>query len=1032
MVMTKLIYKRDRVHVLEDRSLQIDGITIEDMGEYSCEADNAVGSITASGSLTVHSPPSFTVRPMNQIAELGSEALFECQATGHPEPTLFWSLEGNRTLLFPGYRYGGIEVTENADGTSILSVSNIDRIDNAKVILCSAVNSVGSVSTRVVLSVNLQDDRPPPLILQGPVNQTLPVKSVAILPCKAAGVPTPVISWYRDGIPVLTSSRINITDSGTLTISDLSKNDDSGLYTCVASSKSGKSTWSASLKLDLPTNPNIKFFRAPEASTFPGPPGKPQVTDISESAVTISWVPSNALGASSMVGFIVEMYGRNITDGWQEMAEKIKDTSYTQRGLIPGVTYYFVVRAENWHGISPPSPLSEPILVGVNEMNSGLDMSEIRATLLSGDVVELVNATSVDSTTMKLVWEIIDGKYVDGFYIYARNLEEDSEHSYRVLTVLNAGSVSSCTVNDLRKFTEYEFFIVPFYKTVEGKPSNSRLAKTLEDVPSASPTGMEALLLNSSAVYLKWKAPPLGSINGILQTYHVIVRGVDLRSNYTKVLSNVTIDATSPNLLLANLTEGVTYTVSIAAATTAGMGPFSSPATLRLDPVTKQLDQTSHRYPINHDNADDILTKPWFIAVLGTILALMMLSFGAMVFVKRKQMLMKQSALVALRGHHGTGVLKFPSLPQNNDGYWTDPSGMLWRPPRPKDHIQDYAPVCTATTLPADQNTHNRYVGIDYGEYPSDYAEVSSFQPNNNTLGDNGSKAPSEYSGTRSPAPYATTTLIGNSRFITTSGSGGNTLDNLHHQQSAYGSMYYNTESYPVNGSNNAGPGSGSYGARNVFSESYFNPSEKINITENKLASLNANGSNSSPVANGNGGYQLVPNHSGSSASSSSSSGVGIGRSETAKIFHPSHSVPHTPFGTIRKNRLKLTRPPINNLRISFGTSGNNNNSGDAGNEYGNQHHQQSTQQNQQNHKKKMSSLNNLGAKEQLYIKIGETNPNNTGSWNGHLANIYQNASESMVGKAHPSSGEGEAVYHPTGNRSVISYRSASEYGDGV
>lgn len=47
--------------------------------------------------------------------------------------------------------------------------------------------------------------------------------------------------------------------------------------------------------------------------------------------------------------------------------------------------------------------------------------------------------------------------------------------------MLNAGSVSSCTVNDLRKFTEYEFFIVPFYKTVEGKPSNSRLAKTLED-----------------------------------------------------------------------------------------------------------------------------------------------------------------------------------------------------------------------------------------------------------------------------------------------------------------------------------------------------------------------------------------------------------------------------------------------------------------------------------------------------------------------------------------------------------------------
>lgn len=43
-----------RVHILEDRSLKIDDITVDDMGEYSCEADNAVGSITASGNLVVH------------------------------------------------------------------------------------------------------------------------------------------------------------------------------------------------------------------------------------------------------------------------------------------------------------------------------------------------------------------------------------------------------------------------------------------------------------------------------------------------------------------------------------------------------------------------------------------------------------------------------------------------------------------------------------------------------------------------------------------------------------------------------------------------------------------------------------------------------------------------------------------------------------------------------------------------------------------------------------------------------------------
>lgn len=83
---------------------------------------------------------------------------------------------------------------------------------------------------------------------------------------------------------------------------------------------------------------------------------------------------------------------------------------------------------------------------------------------------------------------------------------------------------------------------------------------------------------------------------GVLQTYHIIVRGYDASLNRSRILTNVTIDATAPTLLLANLTEGITYTVSVAAANRAGYGPYSLPATLRLDPITKRLDQsTSHR-----------------------------------------------------------------------------------------------------------------------------------------------------------------------------------------------------------------------------------------------------------------------------------------------------------------------------------------------------------------------------------------------------------------------------------------------------
>lgn len=69
--------------------------------------------------------------------------------------------------------------------------------------------------------------------------------------------------------------------------------------------------------------------------------------------------------------------------------------------------------------------------------------------------------------------------------------------------------------------------------------------------------------------------------------------------NNSTVLSNVTVNADSPTLLLTNLTSGVVYLVEIAASTRAGTGPFTPPATLRLDPASRHLitDQ-QHRFNI--------------------------------------------------------------------------------------------------------------------------------------------------------------------------------------------------------------------------------------------------------------------------------------------------------------------------------------------------------------------------------------------------------------------------------------------------
>lgn len=51
---------------------------------------------------------------------------------------------------------------------------------------------------------------------------------------------------------------------------------------------------------------------------------------------------------------------------------------------------------------------------------------------------------------------------------------------YNMVTVMNAGATQN-TVSNLKKFTKYEFFLVPFFKSVEGQPSNTKIVQTLED-----------------------------------------------------------------------------------------------------------------------------------------------------------------------------------------------------------------------------------------------------------------------------------------------------------------------------------------------------------------------------------------------------------------------------------------------------------------------------------------------------------------------------------------------------------------------
>ena len=67
---------------------------------------------------------------------------------------------------------------------------------------------------------------------------------------------------------------------------------------------------------------------------------------------------------------------------------------------------------------------------------------------------------------------------------------------------------------------------MPFYKKLEGQPSNSLHIQTLEDVPSAPPTNIRSEMINKTSASLTWAPPPPQHRNGILKgkVYFLTIR----------------------------------------------------------------------------------------------------------------------------------------------------------------------------------------------------------------------------------------------------------------------------------------------------------------------------------------------------------------------------------------------------------------------------------------------------------------------------------------------------------------------------
>uniref|UniRef100_A0AAR2JPE1 Roundabout, axon guidance receptor, homolog 3 (Drosophila) n=1 Tax=Pygocentrus nattereri TaxID=42514 RepID=A0AAR2JPE1_PYGNA len=607
---------RGRSEIRSDNNLRLTQVRAEDEGTYTCVSENSVGKAEASGTLQVHVPPQIVIRPRDQISAPGRTVTFLCGTKGNPPPAVFWQKEGSQILLFPSQppaQSGRFSVSLSGE----LTISDVHSEDSGYYI-CQAISVAGSILTKALLEVeDVPSDRIPPIIRQGPSNQTLAPGATAQLQCYVMGNPLPSIQWERDGQRILgNDDRINLMDNGTLQIAALQETD-SGVYTCVASSSSGETSWSG--VIIVKDSGGMVPAPVSEPYQLPGPPQKPVVTDVTRNSVTLTWQPNAHEGGAAVTSYIIEAFSQSAGSTWQTVADLVKLEKHTVSGLSPNTIYLFIVRAVNAYGLSDPSPISEPVRTqDVSPTGQGVDHRQVQRELGEA-AVELQQPVLLTASSVQLTWTVDrQSQYIQGYRLLYRQvggswLQQD----------VKAAPERSTVLNNLLKGTEYEVKIRPYFNEFQGMDSRPLTLRTREEVPSAPPQAVTVSTVkpsNSSSISVSWQPPPAEMQNGVIQEYKIWCLGNDSQTRYH---INQTVDGSMLSTLVKGLLPGVLYHVEVAAVTSAGVGTHSQPVSVIISDLAEQI--------------TDVVKQPAFIAGIGGACWVILMGFSVWIYCRRKK-----------------------------------------------------------------------------------------------------------------------------------------------------------------------------------------------------------------------------------------------------------------------------------------------------------------------------------------------------------------------------------------------------------
>uniref|UniRef100_A0A7N8YLV7 Cell adhesion molecule L1-like b n=1 Tax=Mastacembelus armatus TaxID=205130 RepID=A0A7N8YLV7_9TELE len=539
----------------------------EDSGKYMCKAKNTLGEAIHYFTVTVEEPPEWVFEPESQLSMIGSDVLIKCSASGTPQPTITWSVNGVPLQEVPSAN------RKTFDDSIILH--NTKASDSA-VYQCKASNSHGTLlSNANIMIMNL-----PPMILTKEGEDYFAVEGKGVMMhCKVFSSPPSTVTWFT------------IHDNGSLEIYSV-QNDDTGQYTCVAKNTEGLSAIDATLYVKDPT----RIVVAPEDQqiligttaqlsclveydkSFSNDfellwekDGMEIVLNYTENSryrsVKLKWIPGDDHNSSTTV-FIIEYEESQWEPGnWKELLQVPGNHNSAILKLHGHVDYRFRVSGVNAVGRGPPSEPTERYKTPPAAPDRNPENIKIEGHL---------------PHEMDINWEPLlpiehNGPGLEYKVSYRR---QDIEENWKEHMVKR----HSFVVMNTPTFVPYEIKIQA--KNHQGWAPEPKMVTGYsgEDFPSAAPDDVAVEVLNSSVVKVTWTRVHKDKLHGHLGGYRInwwrLRSLVDSKKSHGDKYT-LTFPGDRNHAMVPGLTSFSEYSLIVMTFNGRGNGPGSHPVNFK-------------------------------------------------------------------------------------------------------------------------------------------------------------------------------------------------------------------------------------------------------------------------------------------------------------------------------------------------------------------------------------------------------------------------------------------------------------------